>query len=143
MDAPPDLDAIRAALQRDLTIDIVTTGARTGQARETEIWFVNIDGGIYICGTPSSDGSPGRRAGRDWLANMVANPEFEFCLKESMHARVPARAEVVTDLAERARVMQAPETRWYRDQVNSIEHLIEEAPIVRVRFVGDFAELNG
>jgi len=38
------LNAARQALLRDRTIDIVTTGARTGLQRRTEIWFTNMAG---------------------------------------------------------------------------------------------------
>jgi hypothetical protein len=61
---------VEAALKTDRTIDIVTVGARTGIKRITEIWFTNIEGRIVICGTPSADGSLGRRSRRDWLANL-------------------------------------------------------------------------
>ena len=65
---PTELDAARAALAADLTIDIVTTGRRSGEPRTTEIWFTRADGSIYICGPPaavkltSKDISPGSRS---------------------------------------------------------------------------------
>ena len=49
-----DLDAARAALRSDLTIDIVTTGRRSGLPRTTEIWFMVVDDAVYICGTPGA-----------------------------------------------------------------------------------------
>ena len=49
-----DLDAARAALRSDLTIDIVTTGRRSGLPRTTEIWFMVVDDTVYICGTPGA-----------------------------------------------------------------------------------------
>ena len=42
---------VRAALERDLTIDITTTGRRSGQPRRIEIWFYNVDGRIYLGGS--------------------------------------------------------------------------------------------
>lgn len=135
-------EAIRRALETDRTIDIVTIGARTGKRRTTEIWFVTIDGGIYICGTPSADGSNGRPRRRDWLANMIATPTFEFCLKESLDCTLAARAEPITDPIQRRTIMSAPETQWYRDQVDSIDRLISHSPIVRVHFTGDHASLS-
>jgi hypothetical protein len=45
-------DAIKQALERDLTIDITTTGRKTGQPRRIEIWFHNLDGDLYRTGLP-------------------------------------------------------------------------------------------
>ncbi len=136
------LEQVRAALIDDRTVDIVTVGARTRIARTTEIWFTNIDGVIYICGTPSADGSPGASAGRDWLANLKANPDFHFKLKESVQATLTAQAELVTDRAERARLYATPQTSWYRLQAGSIERLVEDAPLVRVVFTNEAVALN-
>jgi F420H(2)-dependent quinone reductase len=127
--------AIRQALATDRTIDIVTTGARSGLQRRTEIWFTNIGGRIYICGTPDATGEGGPRARRDWLANLTAHPEFLFCLKESVQAELPARAEIISDPMERRRIMSAPKTQWYRDQVESVDVLVAGSPIVEVVFV--------
>ena len=76
-------EAVRQALERDRTIDITTTGRNTGQPRRKEIWFHNIEGRLYITGTPGS---------RDWYANLVANPQFTFHLKQSAQADLAARA---------------------------------------------------
>ena len=46
----PDVDA---ALERGHTIDITTTGRRSGEPRRIEIVFHNVDGRIYISGVPS------------------------------------------------------------------------------------------
>lgn len=127
-------DEIRDALNRDRLIDIVTTGARTGMPRRTEIWFTKIGDRIIICGTPGAAGGGGPRARRDWLANLRAHPDFLFCLKESVSAELPARAVVITDPEDRRRLMSAPETQWYRDQAGSVEALVEGSPIVEVFF---------
>ena len=133
---------VEAALRTDRTIDIVTIGARTGLRRTTEIWFTNVDGRIVICGTPSGDGRPGPRKGRDWLANLKANPEFEFCLKDSIQLCLPARAVPVTAPSERRRIMSADATSWYRDQGYSVDDLVAGSPIVDVIFLGDYQYLN-
>lgn len=126
--------AVQKALQTDRTIDIITTGAKSGLPRRTEIWFWNIEGRIIICGTPSAGGEEGPHARRDWLANLRANPEFLFCLKESVQVELPARAEIITDPDDRRAIMSAPQTRWYREQVGSIEELVANSPIVEVFF---------
>ena len=89
-------EQVKQALECDRTIDITTTGRKTGQPRRIEIWFHNLDGHLYITG------QPGRR---DWYANMVANPEFTFHLKGRVKADLPARARPITDEVERREVM--------------------------------------
>lgn len=127
-------DEIKQALKDDQTIDIITTGAKTGLPRKIEIWFNNIGGRIIICGTPGAEGGNGKYKPRDWLANMKANPRFTFCLKESITAELPARAVEITDPEDRRYLMSAPETQWYRDQVDTLEHLVQYSPIVEVFF---------
>ena len=89
---PTQLVAVRRALSADRTVDIVTRGAKTGERRTTEIWFTRIGDEIFITGTPAGDGTPAPRRRRDWLANLAAHPDFEFVLKESVQATLPARA---------------------------------------------------
>lgn len=94
-------EKLKQALERDRTIDIITTGRKTGTFRRTEIWFHNLAGHLYLTGLP------GRR---DWYANLVATPEFTFHLKESVQADLPARARPIVAEAERretlARLLQ-------------------------------------
>jgi deazaflavin-dependent oxidoreductase (nitroreductase family) len=89
-------EQIKAALARDQTIDITTIGRKTGQPRRIEIWFHNIDGKLYITGSPGS---------RGWYANLLANPEFTFHLKRSVQADLPARARPITGESERREVL--------------------------------------
>ena len=89
-------DDIGRALERDRTIDITTTGRKTGQRRRKEIWFHNIEGRIYITG------QPGRR---DWYANLVAQPEFTFHLKESVRADLRATASPIREDAQRREIL--------------------------------------
>jgi len=132
-------DEIQRALREDRLIDIITTGAKSGLPRKTEIWFTNVGGRIIICGTPDAEGQGGLRARRDWLANLRAHPEFLFCLKESLVVQLPARAVIIVDPEDRRKLMTAPETQWYREQVASVEDLVEGSPIVEV-FFKDFAD---
>ena len=82
----------RRALEQDRTIDITTTGRKIGRPRRKEIWFLNVDGRLFITGTP------GRR---DWYANLVAHPEFTFHLKQSVRADLPAVAKPIVDAPQR------------------------------------------
>ncbi len=117
-------DAVRQALATDKTIDVTTTGKRSGQPRKTEIWFMYIEERVFITGTPGP---------RDWYANVVANPEFTFHLKESTKIDLAARAYPVVEHEERRRVMSAPETEWYRGRA-TMDELIAGSPMVEVQF---------
>ena len=89
-------EQVRAALSSERTIDITTTGRKSGKPRRKEIWFHNVDGRIFITGMP------GRRG---WYANLIANPDFIFHLKESVTADLPARAIAIVDPDERRRLL--------------------------------------
>src|SRR5919202_6205489 len=88
-------ERIGAALATDRTIDITTIGRKSGQPHRLEMAFHNLDGQIYITGTPGK---------RDWYANLVAHPDFTFHLKRSVTADLPARAKPITDVAEKREV---------------------------------------
>ncbi len=87
---------ISRALNQDRTIDITTTGKNSGQPRRKEIWFHNLEGRLFITGTP------GRR---DWYANLVARPEFTFHLKQTTKADLSARATPVVDQEQRREII--------------------------------------
>lgn len=114
---------IQQALKTDRTIDITTIGRKSGQPRRIEIWFHNIDGHIYITGTP------GRR---DWYANLEANPNFTFHLKESAQADLAAHARLIEDPAEKRAVLQRILANI--DRSNDLEAWVERSPLVEVMF---------
>lgn len=114
---------IHEALQRGHTIDITTIGRRSGRPSRIEIAFQNIDGRIYISGLP------GRR---DWYANLLANPDFTFHLKQSVTADLPARARPITDPAERRAVFAPFLANWNRS--GEIERWLTDSPLVEVTF---------
>ena len=109
------------ALKKDLIIDITTTGRKTGQPHRTEIWFHNIDGRIYITG------APGRR---HWLANVIANPDFTFHLKESAQADLPARARPIFEEGERRDVLLAILKKLGNE--SDLEERLNSAPLIEV-----------
>lgn len=111
-------------LADDPTIDITTTGRRSGEQRRIEIWMVDVDGRFFITGTP------GRR---DWLANLAANPELVVHLKLHANADLPATASVVADEPTRRMVLEHRSAHWYRGQT-PIADLIADAPMVEVTF---------
>ncbi len=117
-------ERMKRALERDRTVDITTTGRRTGQPRRTEIWFHNVDGHFYITGTP------GRR---DWYANLLTHPEFTFHLKQSVRADLPARATPILDQARRREILSAIHRKLggYRD----LDAWVEGSPLVAVELL--------
>lgn len=116
---------IQQALDQDETIDITTIGRKSGRPKRMEIWFRQVAGRTYITGTPGA---------RDWYANLLAEPRFTFHLKESVQADLPARAQPITDLAERRRILGDPVMRWYHQQVASLDELVAGSPLVEVLF---------
>lgn len=119
---------IEAALRTERTIDIVTTGRQSGKPVRIEIWFFWVAGKYVITGTPGQ---------RDWFANLQAEPHFLFCLKGEVKAELNARAKVITDRQDRQFIFSAPETQWYRDQVDSVSALIDNSPLVEIEFLED------
>jgi len=117
-------DKIRQALTRGRTIDITTTGRRSGEPRRIEIVFHNIEGRIYLSGMPS-------RRRRSWLANLEADPHFTFHLKGSTRADLPATARIITDEAERRTVLTEVARAWRR---NDVETMVTYSPLVEVTF---------
>ena len=117
---------IRRALERGHTIDITTTGRRSGQPSRIEIVFHNIGGRLYISGMPS----PRRR---DWLANLEANPRFTFHLKGAVRADLPARARVIADEAERRAILPHVARAWGRDD---LEEMVRHSPLIEVTLDG-------
>ena len=120
-------ESIRHALAHGLTCDITTTGRTSGKPRRIEIWYVLIDGQVYITGTPGP---------RDWYANLLAQPRFVFHIKEGAHADLPARALPITDPAERRRIFDAVmrSNSWFRAQSYDLDAWVAASPLVAVAF---------
>src|SRR6476620_227780 len=89
-----------ASLARGHTIDISTTGRRTGQPRRVEIVFHNIDGRLIITGSPRSDRK------RAWLLNLETDPHRTFHPKGDVKADLPATARGITDPTERRKIAE-------------------------------------
>lgn len=117
----PEIDA---ALTRDLTIDITTTGRHSGEPRTIEIWFLAIDNRIFVTGTPGP---------RDWYANLLADDTLIFHLKESVRADLEATARPVLDETTRRSVFEHSSARWYREQTD-VPDLVANAPMVEITF---------
>jgi len=113
---------IERALKTDGLIDMTTIGRKSGKPHKIEIAFHNFDGVLYITGSPGS---------RDWYANLLANPQFTFHLKQSTQADIPATATPITDEAERRRVLSKVVAKWNKQ--DELEAFIESSPLVEVQ----------
>ena len=115
-------DAIGRALAQGHTIDITTTGRRSGEARRKEIVFHTIAGRLYISGMPF----PKKR---EWLLNLEADPRMTFHLKEAVRADLPATARVIEDEAERRTILTQVARNWQRDD---LEEMMRHSPLIEV-----------
>jgi deazaflavin-dependent oxidoreductase (nitroreductase family) len=110
---------VLAAVRENRTIDITTTGVRSGEPRRIEIWAWPLDGILYLTG------SPGRR---DWYANLKAQPDFTLHLKRGAIADVPAHARLIEESTERRDVF----TRLLTGSRYNLEGWIARSPLVEV-----------
>jgi len=121
--APRAVDErITRALSRGHTIDITTTGRRTGLARRIETVFHNIDGRIVLSGLPGP---------RSWYANLLADPHMTFHLKGAVQADLPATARPILEPDERRAVMARVASNWRR---NDLEVMLRRSPLVELTF---------
>jgi deazaflavin-dependent oxidoreductase (nitroreductase family) len=72
---------------------LTTTGRRSGQPHEIEIWFGVVESTLYLIS--------GNGPTADWYQNVVADPEVTVRIEHETRA---GRASVVTDPQERRRV---------------------------------------
>ena len=113
-----DFADIVEALARDRTIDITTTGARSGLPRRIETWAWPDGDRLYLTGTP------GRR---DWYANLRANPDFTVHLKHGVQADLPARARPIEEPGERRAI-------FARLRPAQVDAWTAGAPLIEVEF---------
>lgn len=114
--------SIEQALATDRVIDITTIGRTSGEPRRIEIWFEQFDDRYFITGTPGA---------RGWYANLVANPDFTFHLKQSAQADLVAHAAVVSG-DEKARVLAG----IMASVPGFAGKLTDHSPLVEVTFDG-------
>jgi deazaflavin-dependent oxidoreductase (nitroreductase family) len=120
-------DAVRSSLNHSQTIDITTTGAKTGRPRRLEIVLHSFDQRLFISGVPN----PARKRG--WLANLEANPALTIHLKRPVQADLPATARVVTDHAERKVILEKVARAWNRRDLGM---MVEHSPLIEVSIEG-------
>jgi deazaflavin-dependent oxidoreductase (nitroreductase family) len=106
-------------------VDITTRGRRSGRARRIEIWMLHVDGRFFITGTPGH---------RDWVANLIADPEISVHVDDDGPVTLTGRAAVVLDDDTRRRVLGHPSAAWYRGQAR-LDELVARAPMVEVTII--------
>ena len=115
-------ERIQRALSRGHRIDITTTGRKSGAPRRIEIVFHNIDGRIYISGSPS----PRKRG---WIANLEHDSNMTFHLKGAVTADLPATARLITDETERRTIIEHVARVWNRTDV---DRMVAHSPLIEV-----------
>jgi hypothetical protein len=113
---------IAEVLRRGETIDVTTTGRRSGLQRRIELVYHNVGGRIILSGKP---GFP-----RGWVANLLAEPRFTFHLKGSVGADLSATGRVVTERAEREQLLGPIARLWRIDR----SVMVASSPLVEVTF---------
>ena len=108
--------------KQDQTVEITTTGRRTGRPHRVQVRLHNIGGRLFITG---SAGRP-----RDWYANMRVTPAFTLHLKQSVAADLEASATPIVDDAERRGVLQP--LLEQSGQLAELEERMAASPLVRV-----------
>jgi len=117
-------DEIANALAHGHTIDITTTGRKTGEPRRLEIVFHNIDGRLIITGSPRAERT------RAWIYNLEADPELIFHLKGAVVADLPATARIITDPADRREIAAWVIANAWPQQ--DVEQMTAYSPMIEV-----------
>ena len=118
-------DAIGRVLRHGQTIDITTTGRRTGLPRRLEIALHSFDGHLYVSGMPS-------QRTRSWLFNLRSDPRLTVHLKQLLQVDLPATAREITDDAERREVLAKVARVWRRE----VEPMVRFSPLIEVTIDG-------
>ncbi len=116
---------VRAALDSDRTIDITTTGRKSGLPRRIENWFYRSGGRYFLSGSPGS---------RDWQANIIADPRLTFHLKESVRADLEATGVVIRDPAERREIMLGFDRFAEGSNASELDAWVASSPLIEVKF---------
>ncbi len=119
---------------RRRTIDITTTGRRSGEPRRLETVFYRHGDDIYLSGYPA----PRPRA---WLLNLCAEPRFVFHLKHGVVADLPAVATVITDPGIRRRILSPLVDEFNQRHgpdspfpIVPLDEWVQNSPLARVTF---------
>ena len=115
-------DSLRNTPETARKIDITTTGRRSGRPRRIEVRLYNLDGLLYLTGTPGI---------RDWYANLLANPVLTIHLKEGVLADLPASATPIRDPDRRSEVLSLIHELG-RGRLGQLDAMVDGSPLVEV-----------
>ena len=118
-------DTVRQALEVDRNVDITTVGRKSGEARRIEIWHHLVEEAVYLTSLPGK---------RSWFANMLANPDITFHVKESAQRDIPSKAVPITDPAAKRDILTKIKAAEQRMGHLDVERWVAESPLVRVDF---------
>ena len=116
-------EKIKGALARDGVVDITTIGRKSKKPRRIEIWYHSVDDRVFLSGLPGP---------RSWYANILANPNFTFHLKEDVRADLPAKGTPILDKVERKRIISKILSRGRSS--GDLEAWMTGSPLVEVTF---------
>ncbi len=126
--------AVKEAMDRGGIADITTIGRKTGEERRIEIYFHHFDGAYYLTGKPVRP--------RDWIANIIANPEFTLHLKKGVTADVQVVGEPEPDREERARILRRALIESWGSEPEKVDaslpRWVDTAPFIRFRPVREY-----
>ena len=114
-------DSIRQALENDKLVDITTTGRKSGKQHTVEVGLRQIDGQIYLSNNPGT---------RDWAANLLANPEFMYHLKQSVQRALKAQATPIKDETVRRDIFTTLLTKEAR--MEQLEDRMERSHLFKI-----------
>ena len=116
-------EIIKSALARDGVVDITTIGRKTKKPRRIEIWYHSVDGRVFLSGLPGP---------RSWYANILANPNFTFHLKEDIRADLAAKGTPILNKDERKKILSKILSRDRSS--GDLEAWTSNSPLVEVTF---------
>ena len=119
-----------AQTANESTLEITTTGRKSGQPRTKPIWFVYDQGALYI--------QSGKDGKTQWYRNLQKNPQMQLKIGQ---LALTGKAQFVTDTAEIERVHDLFRSKYAlaraaglvgssigHGKVVVVEHLAEAAP---------------
>lgn len=120
-----DLDTqTTKAIQTDRLVDITTVGRRSGNKSRKEVRLRQLDGQPYLSNNPGT---------RDWAANLFANPEFTYHLKESVQRDLRAWAVAIKDIDEKRMLLS--QILEKEDALDQVEARVAGSHLFRVDIV--------
>lgn len=124
------LQAALAQVANESTLEITTTGRKSGKPRTTPIWFVYDQGALYI--------QSGKEGKTHWYRNLQKNPQMQLKIGQLILA---GKAQFVTDTVEIENVHDLFRSKYAlaraagfvgssigHGEVILVEHLTEVAP---------------